>query len=113
MGEEIRQLFKEVVENLEWASRDMGEAIGHFEDASKIAYEIVAKCKALGIEPDALAHPTTEEERICRWAYLFMRLGQELYKTETPCVMYLAYKLYRGFKDTEDGINELLKYVRK
>jgi len=114
---EIKWLFEEMIENLEWASYDMGETIGHLEDAAKIAYEIVMRCKAKGIEPQYVGvtvDPTWPEERkMCEWAALFMRLGEDLHKAETPCLMYLAYKLYRGVKKTDSSAIELFRQYAK
>jgi len=85
---EIRDLFKQLLENFKYASYDFGEAVEHMEDAARVAYDIVRLCKAAtGLGP--------EEEEMCKWATAFARLGEELYTADGPCRMYAAYEEYR------------------
>jgi len=117
MSEEIKRLFDKMMEYFEWGIYDMGEAVGHFEDVAKMAYEIVMMCNAMGIELqhlDVAVDPTWPEERkMCAWAAMFARLGEKLYKPEVPCLMHLVYKLYHGYKAKDDIIETLKMYVQK
>jgi len=111
---ELKLLFEQMATELERGETDVDYAVAHFRAASKIAEQILDACKARGIEPLSLVvDMTSEETRMCTWAALFYELGAKLYKTEAICSMYLAAKLYRGFRDALKPLQELLDELKK
>jgi len=111
---ELKLLFEQMVTEIERGETDVDYALAHFGTASKIAGQILDMCKARGIEPLPLVVDITSEEKyICSWAIWFHELGTRLYKTETICSMYLAAKIFRGFRDALKQLQELFNKVKE
>jgi len=69
MESEIKRLFKEIEELLEYADIDMAHALDSFSGAVEKARELAKLCKATAVE-------TREEEEMCKWANFLLKIQE-------------------------------------